>query len=303
MRTAILTLALLMVSALPASAAPDDGVVSGQIVNKTAGGGSTEGTAVTLVAFGRKEQAPLGQKTTQADGDGHYTFIGLDRDPNIVYLTLARFQNVNYPTDQPFQLQDLSPAQADIGVYETTSTDESIKLEALNLLVTGADQGIVQLMEMGALVNSGDRTFVTANPQDQALARAIKLSLPSGAMNIQMQTGFNSQDVIQGLGGIQVVSPLPPGRREFAMSFQLPYSGSNVDLSMQLPYATNAYSVYLPTNGLKLDGSPLIAGSPTQLGGQSYAPYSGSNLSKATTVGGQLSGLGGNGLATNQLAL
>src|SRR5690348_11752895 len=109
---------LLATGALPAFAEPTDGAVSGQIVNNTPGGGSTGGTSVILVTFGRKEQAPLGQKTTRADASGHYAFTGLDRDPNLVYFTLARFQEVNYPTDQPFQLQDQVSAQSDIAVYE-----------------------------------------------------------------------------------------------------------------------------------------------------------------------------------------
>jgi hypothetical protein len=290
--------------AVPVFAEPNDGVISGQLVNKSAGGGPTGGTPVVLVLFGRKEQAPLGQKTTQADADGRYSFSGLDRDANIVYFSVARFQNVNYPTDQPVQLQDQTSAQSDIGVYESTSADDSIKLESLNLLVMGADQGLVQFMEMGALVNAGDRTFVTANPQDQALANAIKFALPSGALNVQMQTGFNTQDLIPGVGGVQVTSPVPPGRHQFALSFQLPYSGSNVDVGLQLPYPTGSFTVYLPSTSMKLDGSPLAPGAATQLGGQTYAPYSASNLSRATLIGGQLSGLGdAGGISANQLAL
>src|SRR5437667_123694 len=102
----LLALILLAAGAAPVTAEPNDGTVSGQVVNKTAGGGSTAGATVTLVSFGRKEQAPLGQRTAQTDADGRYSFTDLDRDPNIVYLTLARFPNVNYPTDQPFQPQD-----------------------------------------------------------------------------------------------------------------------------------------------------------------------------------------------------
>lgn len=297
-------LLLLLLSALPALADPLDGSVVGQVVNKTVGGASTGGTTVLLVAFGRTEQAPVGQRTAQADAQGHYSFDALDRDPNLVYIALARFQNVNYPTDQPFQLQDQATHQADIGVYDTTNIDDAIQLERLNLLVVGADQGVVQFMEMGSLVNSGDRTFVTANPQDQALARAIKLALPSGALGVQMQTGFNDQDVIAGIGGVQVTSPVPPGRHEFALSFQLPYAGSNADVSLQIPYPTATYSVYLPDTGLKLDASALAPGGPTQLGGQTYALYSANNLPRATLVGGQLSGLGSTGaVGPNQLAL
>src|SRR5947209_5986608 len=212
---ALATLVVMVLTATPAEAEPLDGTLTGQVVNKTAGGAATGATNVILVAFGRKEQAPVGQRTTQADADGHFAFDGLDRDANLVYIALARFQNVNYPTDQPFQLQDQSTYQTDIAVYDATTADDAIQLERLNLLVVGADQGVVQLMEMGALVNSGDRTFVTANPQDQALARAIKFALPSGALGVQMQTGFNDQDVIAGVGGIQVTTPVPPGRHEF----------------------------------------------------------------------------------------
>ena len=180
---------------------------------------------MTLIVFGRKEQAPLEQRSTTSDADGRYSFTGLSRDPNLVYITLARYQGVNYPAATPFQLVDEATRQADITVYETTTADDAIQIERLNLLVLGAEQGMLQFMQMGALVNSGDRTFVTANPQDQALARAIKFPLPRGAVGAQMQTGFNNQDLIASLGGVQVTSPVLPGRHEFALSFQLPYTG------------------------------------------------------------------------------
>jgi hypothetical protein len=303
-RLLLATSLLVLLSALPVAAEPTDGSVAGQVINKTADGGSTEGTTVLLVAFGRKEQAAVGQRSTQTDAQGHFSFDGLDRDPNLVYIALARYQNVNYPTDQPFQLQAEPAIQADINVYEATTTDDAIQLERLNLLVVGAEQGVVQFMEMGSLVNDSDRTFVTANPQDQALAHALKFALPSGALGVQMQTGFSDKDVIAGVGGVQVTSPVLPGRHEFALSFQLPYAGSNADLSMQLPYPTGTYRVYLHDTVLKLDASALSPGGPAQLGGQAYALYSASNLPRATLVGGQLSGLGSTGtVAPNQLAL
>jgi len=292
-------------SAASVLAAPNDGSVSGQVVNKSNGGASTAGATVILVSFGRKEQAPLGQQTVQADPDGHYEFTGLDRDQNVVYLTASKFQNVTYPADQPFQLSDQQNLQADISVYDATTADDSIQLESLNLLVMGADQGLVQMMEMGALLNNSDRTFVTANPQDQQLANAVKFALPRGALGVQMQAGFSDQDVIPGIGGVQVTSPILPGRHQFALSFQVPYSnGSDVDVAIQVPYPTSSFSMYLPDGGIKLQGSSLNPGGPTQLGGQTYSLYSASNLGKATMIAGQLGGLGGAvGLGGNQLAL
>ena len=304
MRALLIALLLLVAAPLPVTAAPNDGTVAGQIVNRTAGGSPTADTSVILVSFGRKEQAPLGQRTVKADAAGRYAFDGLDRDANVVYITLARYQNVNYPTDQPFQLVDQATHQADIVVFDATNTDDAIQLERLNLLVVGADQGVVQFMQMGALVNSGDRTFVTANPQDQALARAIMFALPNGALGVQMQAGFSDQDVTAGVGGVQVTSPVLPGRHEFALSFQVPYQGSSADVSMLLPYPTGTYNVYLPDTGVRLDARGLTAAGPAQLGGQSYALYTATNLPRATLISGQISGLGANGaVGPNQLAL
>lgn len=287
-----------------ASAAPNDGTVFGQVVNRTSGGGSTGGTNVILVTFGRKEQAPLGQQTTLADADGRYSFSGLDRDPNIVYLLVAKYASINYPSDTPFQL--LEPAlELDLKVYESTSADDQLQLERLNLLVLGAEQGSVQFMQMGAIVNNGDRTYVTPNPQDQALARAVRFPLPKGALGVEAQSGFTQQDIIPAVGGFQITSPLLPGRHEFAFSFQLPYNGSSADLSLQLPYPTASYNIYLPNAGLRLDTTGLTASGSTALGGRQYALYSASNIAKATIVPSSLSGLGpvGSGLGLAQLAL
>jgi hypothetical protein len=303
--TAAAVLLALLATALPAAADPLDGTVTGQVVNKSAGGGSPAGVNVLLLAFGRKEQAPVNQVTAQTDADGRYAFNNVDRDANLVYITVARYQNVNYPADQPFQLSgDTTSQQSDISVFETTSTDDAIQIQRLNLLFLGADQGVAQFMEMGTLVNTGDRTFVTANPQDQTLARGLKFGLPKGAINAQMQSGFNNQDVVADVAGIQVTSPVDPGSHDFALSFQLPYQGSSADLSLQVPYPTGTFTMYVPDQGPKLGQTDLAAGDPQQLGNQTYTPFSASNVAKSTVVPIQLTGLGSSGgLGPNQLAL
>jgi hypothetical protein len=73
---------------------------------------------------------------------------------------------------------------------------------------------------------------------------------------------------------------------------------------MQIPYQTGSYSIYLPDGGMKLEGSSLQPGGPTQLGGQTYSLYTAANVARSTMIGGTLAGLGATaGLATNQLAL
>src|SRR5947209_8349209 len=194
-------LLLVLISVVPVSAESNDGSISGQVVNKTAGDSPIGGASVRLVTFGRKEGAPLGQRTTQSDADGRYSFNELERDPNLVYVPFVRYADVNYRPDELAQLDNQANWQVDVGVYESTADDRAIQLERLNLLLLGADQGMLRFMEMGSLVNSGDRTFVSANPHDQALAHAVRLPLPDGALGIQMQAGFTNQDLTSGTGG------------------------------------------------------------------------------------------------------
>src|SRR5207245_10435009 len=113
----LLPLLLLPVSALPVSAEPNDSAISGQIVNKTADGGPPGGVSVKLVTFGRKEQAPLGQRTTVSDASSHYAFSELDRDPNLVYVPFARYADVTYRPDGLGQLQHHASSRLDIAVY------------------------------------------------------------------------------------------------------------------------------------------------------------------------------------------
>src|SRR3979411_1889541 len=103
-----------LISAVPVSAEPNDGSISGQLVNKTAGGSPVDGASVRLVTFGRKEDAPLGQRITQSDADGRYAFNGLDRDPNLVYVPFVRYANVNYRPDEFAQLHNTDTWQLDL---------------------------------------------------------------------------------------------------------------------------------------------------------------------------------------------
>jgi hypothetical protein len=73
---------------------------------------------------------------------------------------------------------------------------------------------------------------------------------------------------------------------------------------MQLPYATASYSVYVPDTGVRLDTGALSASGSTQMGGQSYALYSATNVARSTMIGAQLSGLGASSaVGPSQLAI
>src|SRR5467141_3169465 len=140
-------LLLVLISVVPVSAQTNDGSISGQVVNKTKGGSPVGGASVRLVTFGRQEDAPLGQRTTQSDADGRYSFDQLERDPNLVYVPFVRYAAVTYRPEQLAQLTDQAAWQLDIGVYESTTDDRAIQLEQLSVLLLETDQSMLRFIE------------------------------------------------------------------------------------------------------------------------------------------------------------
>ncbi len=294
-----------LLGAAPALADPLDGVVSGTVTNKSVEGASPAGDTAYLLVFGVKEQAPIDEKRTSVGPDGRYAFTGVDRDPNLAFFVLVEHQSVQYSNPTPFQLKDEPAHQADVDVYDSTSSDTAIQFDRTNLLVVGVQPGILQVMQMGSVTNTGDRTFVPENPDGGVLARGIRFSVPKGAMGAQMEAGFDPDSVVQSTDGIQVVSPLRPGTQQFAMSFQLPFNGSAADLDLRFNYPAAAFSLYLPQNGPQLEGSTLQSQGSAALGGQQFALYGANGVARDSVLGMRVTGLpstGGLGLGPTQLA-
>lgn len=88
------------------------------------------------------------------------------------------------------------------------------------------------------------------------------------------------------------------------MSFQVPYTGSAADVTLQLPYPTATYTLHLPETGVRLNSSGLTDGGSMVLGDQSYRVYRASNLPRAAIVSGELSGLSSSSMpAPTELAI
>ncbi|MBI2755245.1 MAG: SHOCT domain-containing protein [Chloroflexi bacterium] len=308
-RFVVLALSVLVVALfVPGSALaePNDGVVEGSVTNASANGQSPAGDDVIMLQFSVAAQSQVGELTTKVGPDGSYRFENVDRNPDFAYYVIVVHQSVSYPSATPFQLKEATSQRADVRVYDSTTQDNVLRYERLNLLVADAEPGMLQVFQMGAVVNTSDRTFIPANPQDGFLARAIKFPLPEGALEAQFQTGFRDEDRQAAVGGIQVTTPLKPGRQEYAIAFMLPYTGTEADLSVQLPYPADAVQVYAPETGAKLQSANLESRGRGDFGGQQFALYGANGVSAGTKLGARLTGLasgGGSAFSPNQLAL
>jgi hypothetical protein len=296
---ALLFLALL-VSLWPTIllADPKDGSVQVEVTNASGSPGSVTGDTVTLMTFGIKEQTQVAEAQATIDANGKASFKDLDRDANLAYWILVQHQGVTYPSATPFQLKDTTNFVATVRLFDATDNETALRFERVNLLISAVEPGLVHMLQMGAVVNESDRTYVTPNPQDGALARAVRFGLPPGSLQAQFATGFANEAILTWPGGVQSTQPLKPGRQEYAISFTVPYTGTAADLTLQLPYAAGTFNVYAPQSGVTVESSSVISTGTGNLGGQEFQVYTANELAKGTNVSVKLSGLPSVGGAT-----
>jgi hypothetical protein len=273
-------------SAKPALA--DGGVIQGQLKNGTADGAVPADMTVILHIVADGDRVERRQAAT--DGDGRYRFEGLDTASTVKYLPVVEYGGAMYYT-RPLSLAEQANQTADITVYDSTNSDESILYERANLLVRGISAARMDVMEMGAVTNAGDRTYIGPNAPPGAPRPTLNFSIPPGATEVAPQLGFAPGDISPTPDGFTIASPILPGRHQLAFSYSLPFSMDRLQVNKRLEYPTVSFNVYVPDTGLRIESPQLVPQGQTDFGGQKFLLYSAQNLRRGTELGIQVGGL------------
>jgi hypothetical protein len=293
-RTLIIVLVALAVLATscwllarPAVAA-GDGLIEGLVKNGTREAGVPAGQSVVLHVVSDGDRVE--RRQTLTDAEGRYRFEGLETAPGLRYLPLVEYQGVPY-FPRPLTLAEQPRQTADITVYEATTSDQWVAYERANLLVQNVGPNRLDVMEMGAIANVGDRTYVGPEAPPGSPRQTLRFALPPGASDLALQDGFGSGDIMALGDGFVLASPIMPGRHELAFSYSLPFSSDQLQLGKRMEYPTLAFNFYLPDVGIRVNSPQLEPRGQADLGGQKYLVYGAQNLPRGTAVSLQLSGL------------
>lgn len=272
----------------PAARAAGNGVIEGHVTNGTPGAPVPAGVGVTLHIVRNDDRIERLQTTT--DASGYYRFEGLETSASVKYLPVVAYEQASYfprvlvLSEQPNQV-------ADITVYEATESDEWIAFERTNLLIQNVTPERIDVMEMGALANIGDRTYVGAATSPGEPRPTLRFPLPPGATNLVPQAGLAPNDVTPTPDGFTISSPVVPGRHQLAFSYSIPAQGGMLVLTKQLAYPALGFSLYVPQIGLRVSSPQLQPQGEAQLGGQTYTVYSAQSLPRGAVLQIQLDGL------------
>lgn len=273
---------LALTSATPSVVrAAGTGVIDGQVVNGTAGGPVPADLKVTVHII--QDRNKVGERVAQTDGEGRFHVDGLDTGPNLLYFPITEYAGVAYFPSQPIVLDGTAPGQTTISVFEPSSDPAALTFDRANLLIVNVTPSALTVMEMGAVVNAGDRTYAP-DPQITGSDRTLRFILPRGATSVTPQTGLPSDTLDSTPDGFATTDPVKPGRRELAFSYQLPYDSATLDLTKSFALPVGTFTIFVPDRGIDLVGPGLVALGSTDFGGQHFRQYVAQNVGPDSEV-------------------
>lgn len=272
----------------PVAVAQETGTISGKVANGTAG--TAPPADLEVVVHILQNRAKIGEQRVRTDANGRFRVSGLATGADLLYFPIVQYGAVSYYPSQPVALTSAEPVTTEITVYEATPRPDAISFERLNLLVMGVTPTALTLMQMGAVVNGGDRVFA-ADPQVTGSARTLRFSLPPGAMEIGPQMGLPTETLEVTADGFATTDPVRPGRREIAFSYQLPYSASSLDLSQSFAFPVGTFTLYVPPEVGDVVGPGMVLLGTAEFGGRQFRQYAVQDVKPGAEVRFRLTGL------------
>jgi hypothetical protein len=280
--------ALLSLPGAPPARAQANGTIDGLVTNRTAGAAAPADLEVVVHIL--QNRVKIGEQRVRTDPTGAFRVEGLATGADLLYVPIVQYGGISYYPERPVVLDGSAPGRTEITVFESSPRGDAITFERLNMLVMNVTPTALTIMEMGAIRNGADRTFV-ADPQVTGSARTLKFLLPSGAMQVTPQAGLPADSLESMPDGFASTDPVRPGRREIAYSYDLPYTSSSIDLPRTFAFPVSAFTLYVPSD-LEADVAGGIAvPDVAELGGRQFRQYVVQQVAPGAEVRLRLSGL------------
>jgi len=268
---AVVLLAALAVSAPAAHAAArtTSPQVTGTVVNGSHANQPVAGATVTLSEVVAGQTQDLATGTT--DAHGRFSLPGQATDIGVGYLITAQFGGGTFAS-QVIPPDQLGAQPVTLTVVDTTTSDSAISVALTTLLVgePNTRAGLVSVAESVTVANAGATAYVaSATPANGKPMNLLRFSLPQGATNLVLGSGFTIAQATQVSTGLGVATTVLPGTTEFDFAYDLPYTGATLAIPYKAEYATRQVAALIPTD-LHVDAGDFAAQPPITAAGKHY---------------------------------
>jgi mono/diheme cytochrome c family protein len=259
-----------------------DGIITGQVQNATIGQ-SVGNVEVRLRRWGIDSELP--SLTTKADADGHFRFENLDTGSHSFYNLEVLYNGISFPSEFASFDPGSSELSMPVNVYETTTSDEAVKVDRLHFIVMGNQPGSFSVLELYQFSNDGDLAYV-GRVNDAGQRETVRIALPAGAQDLFLQRGTLGVDFLKTDNDLVSTSVIVPGQDSFEVAFVylVPYSGTSLDLNRPVYYDTSIVNGLVLDMGAKLESDVLTFGGERSAQGQNYLQYTAQELKAGETL-------------------
>jgi hypothetical protein len=289
MHRLIAILLTLLILGLPATALaqePADGVINGQVINGTEGGGSVAEVEVTLITY--IDDVMAGTRTTRTGEEGKFQFGNVATEHE--YLVSAKYMEVYYYYPVTFEPGETT-AYVEVGVCDATTSDEAIKVGLAHTIVSVEEESI-QVTEVFWLVNDGDRTYA-------GTVGVLVFTLPEGALSFDAPQELMLDYQFLEDNRVTYLVPFPPGERQLIFSYLLAKSDSaEFTIPLEVDYPTDILELMVEGDDIEVAVTQLAPAEPVITGtGERFIHFRGEGLPRSTVLNLRLYDMsGGSGL-------
>jgi len=253
--------------------APAEGVITGQVVNGTENGGSVEGTEVTLLIY---IDATLAEtRDTTADDEGRFRFE--DIVIGYSYIVSAKYMGVDYYYPVEFEPGN-NTAFIEVGVCDTTASDDSIVISLCHTIVTMEEEKI-KVTQVFWLFNDSDRTYVGTD-------NILVFSLPEDAYSFSAPQELMQDFELLPDNKVSYLVPFPPGERQLVFAYDFAGEDSaDITIPLSIDYPTDIFELMVGGEDIEVSVSQLAPADPVYSeDGERFIHYQGTNLSRGIVV-------------------
>jgi hypothetical protein len=230
------------------------------------------------------------QRTATSDESGGFTFSDVPSDTRYAYAFDVTFDGALYRT----VVEDGPPVEGvEIVVYAATASIDEVSVREDVLLLPRLLEAEHRLVAMEAVTieNTGTHTLVPDLSSGVSTMNFLRFSLPPNAVGLDVRTELLDGQIIEVGEGFALVVPVPPGRHQVLFTYQLPYSGSSLDLERSFPFGASIYRVLLNQELGQVVGKDLVDMGPTDLGDLAYYVFETTDLDRGAKASIRFEGL------------
>ncbi len=244
-----------------------EGMIEGAITNKTPAGGTVENQEIILhVSKGGSEIETLVARTNSSGG---FEFRDLFTDEDYSYYISLDYQGGEYLSETVSFEKEQRHIILDLIVYDSTSSDEKIKVEIDHLVILEAEEGFLLISEALVFNNTGDKTYIGEEDDLSGVKQSLRISLPTGFYDLEYVRGLMDCCASQTKDGIIDIMDLKPGPKTVTIRYKLNYSSKNYLFTKLFDYTTTNFYILAPTVFQTASDSLILEG-PVEIEGTLY---------------------------------